>query len=179
MVVTMNKSNKGFFSVILAVAGVALLLFNISVPTYTSNNYPEFITKNEMQYLYLNNLVTKHMADYFVSTPGCDFDFVGFKDYLNSNSASFCENFSSEFFKCSVEVVSVFQESGKISTSLSINNSFDKGTIHFTYSKDFVFSKVFVSTQITIPLPDGTEKKSCNYTITDYESQLIEASGTK
>ncbi|MDD4983302.1 MAG: hypothetical protein PHH82_00485 [Candidatus ainarchaeum sp.] len=174
-----NRSSKGFFSVILAVAGVALLLFNISIPTYTSNNYPEFITKNEMQYLYLNNVITKQMADYFISTPGCDFDFVGFKDYLNSNAASFCENFSSEFFKCDIKVVTVFQKFGLTNVTLSINNSFDKGAIHFTYSKEITFSKIFAPTQLTIPMPDGTEQKTCNYTITDFESQLVEASGTK
>jgi len=175
----MSKGNRGFFSVILAVVGVAIMLFNISIPTYSSNDYPEFITKNEMHYLYLNNLITKQMADYFVSTPGCEFDAIGFKDYLVSNNFSFCENFNSGFFKCDVTIVTVFPKFGITGVTLSITNSFDKGSIHFTYLKEQTFSKIFATTQITVPMADGTEQKKCNYTITDFDSQLVELSGSK
>lgn len=168
------KTSKGFFSVIISLFAVVYLLFTMGIPQSTPNYYPEFIVKNEIHYLYLNNTVTQILSDFFESRSDCKFNIVDFNSYIKKEQGAFCKGFNTESFVCDVKVDKVAQKFNMVSVLLSVNNTYKKAGLNFSYKKDFVFSKVFDLNATTIPLPDGKEQKICTYKITDLDSDIVE-----
>jgi len=174
------KSKSGFFSVIIVLVGISLLLFNVAHNAQTPNYYPEFISKNEMQYLYLNNIVTRYIAESFESYESCDFDFNAFKIDFESKQSSFCDDFNDSSFLCDVKINSIalaIDPVKTVSVVLDINNNYKKGDLDFSYYSAFTFKKIINSNLATSPPPDGTDV--CDYVITDVDSQISEKEGQK
>ena len=118
--------NKGFFSVMLAVLGVSMLLFSVSIQdnSFNTNYYAEFISDNEMQYLYINNLLTAHISEYFESFDSCNFGLPDFILFMGEHELEYCENFTSPGFNCNITFNSITQKAGLIVFDISINQAF-------------------------------------------------------